>query len=67
MLTRPLDPRPSQDALNDSLKATQLDKQFTKGYVRAGKACMCMGEFDRAKELYEHARVRKHKGWRRGG
>jgi len=42
-------------ALDDALKATQLDPSFTKGYLRAGKCYVKLGDFVRAKMQYEKA------------
>jgi len=42
-------------ALDDALKATQLDPTFTKGYLRAGKCYVKLGDFVRAKMQYEKA------------
>lgn len=45
-----------KSALEDALKATQLDPSFTKGYLRAGKCYTKLGDFMRAKLQYEKGR-----------
>lgn len=37
-----------KDALKDSLKCTELDPKFSKGYLRAGTAYTCMGLLNEA-------------------
>ena len=43
------------DAVEDALKATVLDKTFIKAYLRAGKAYLCLGETDKALNMYAEA------------
>ncbi|KAL4856376.1 DnaJ subfamily C member 7 [Chlorella vulgaris] len=40
------------DAVQDCLRAVQLDPAYVKGYARAAKAEMLMGHWQRAEELY---------------
>ena len=35
-----------KNALDDSMKAVQLDPSFARGYQRAGKALLTMGKLD---------------------
>ncbi len=40
-------------ALDDAITATEKDANFTKGYLRAGKCYMQLGDFTRSKMQYE--------------
>ncbi|KAA6419503.1 MAG: hypothetical protein FRX49_10601 [Trebouxia sp. A1-2] len=42
-------------AVQDSLQATKLSSAFARGYQRAGKAYLCMGQLDEADSQYKRA------------
>ncbi|PRW61266.1 DNAJ heat shock N-terminal domain-containing [Chlorella sorokiniana] len=46
------------DAISDSLAAVELDAGFVKGYARAAKAEMLMGQFEAAEALYRQGMER---------
>ena len=43
-------------ALEDSLRAVEVDAGFSKAYVRAGKCYLAMGQYDRARDMLRRCR-----------
>ena len=42
----------SKVAAEDSRRATSLDSEYVRGYMRAGKALLCMGRLEEVFSLY---------------
>lgn len=45
-----------KDAVDDAKKATQLDENYVKGYVREGKGYLGLGDYDSALRLFQKVR-----------
>ncbi|KAI8105108.1 hypothetical protein M9435_000279 [Picochlorum sp. BPE23] len=42
-------------ALEDAMHSIEMDDMYCKGYIRAGKACLGLGDPERAKGYFQHA------------
>lgn len=42
-------------ALEDAMHSIEMDDMYSKGYIRAGKACLGLGDPERAQGYFQHA------------